>query len=147
LVDLGLVTLPSSNGSWPAYHSYLPDKKNVDDVIAVYDSAAVDQGRTADGESQQFYGIQISLRSDDIDEATFKGRTILRAIDRQTHNRTVIVNGFTYLIHDMTTSGDLVNAGVENPTTRRRLFTINAIVALTMTSTPGTGTGTGTGTS
>lgn len=141
LVDLSLGTLPESVSSWPTYYSFLPEDKNTNNLLCVYDTAAVMQGRTFDGETQKFFGFQIAIKSNTLSDGRNKGRAILDAIDTDTHNLEVELEGSTYLLHSVDQTGDLIYAGMENPTTRRRLFTINGLVCLTMTDEPGTGTG------
>lgn len=142
LIDLGLASDIGDATDWPVFEGYLPDKANQGNVICVYNMQGNLEGITVDLEMQQHEGFNVAIRSDTIEDGESKGRAIFRGLIRQGHNAEVVLNGSTYKIHGVTPTSDLIYAGMENPTSRRRLFTINAITAITMTSEAGTGTGT-----
>lgn len=135
LVDLGLATLPESNGEWPVYHSHMPD--GPDNALTVYKTEDLKKGRThTDGESLVNYGIQVRIRGAAYDGQVLgeeKGHTIFNAFDQvQNVPVTVHVNGSDrhFLVHNVENSGGVIHLGFEQSSTRRKIYTLNAMVTI-----------------
>lgn len=77
LVDLGIVGNPNDSPvpAWPAYATLEPEI--LDDLVTVYDTASIDQGRTHyDGERQEREGFQVRVRATDTVEGYDKADEI-----------------------------------------------------------------------
>lgn len=128
LVTLGQGTLPSANGSWPIYAHNLPDTP--DNAVVVYDTAGLLDGRSgADSVMEEHYGIEIMVRSSGVTGYT-KADAIAVAMDT-VQNVSVTVDTTSYVVHAITRKSGVLKAGTETPTSKRYLFTVNAVVALT----------------
>ena len=126
LIALGLGTTPSANGSWPIYYASEPDVP--DNLITVYDTSGRDSGRVAQGERAEFDGVQIRVRSSNIEIGTTKARAIEEALDG-IYNYSVSFNSHTYRIQTIQRTGKFIPIGKEE-NTNRRLFTLNALLTL-----------------
>lgn len=134
LIDLGLGTDPTESGDWPVFVSEEPDTP--DDVITIYDTVGTREGRSQiDGEVQEHEGIQIRIRSTDYDTGHRKTDAIKVAVDITTYRNTVGISSvlgtgtmqyFVQAISRISMTGGLK----ESPTSKRNVFTINAVVAL-----------------
>ena len=135
LVDLGLGTTPSDAGSWPVYAAQEPNTP--DSVITIYDTAGRKNGRTqVDGEVQEHHGIQIRVRDANHQDGYAKARAIAVALDEQVAAQGVVVDDIvgtgqtTYVVWNVSRTTDVLSLGKETPTSKRNLFTINAVAAL-----------------
>lgn len=127
LVQLGLGTLPSSNGAWPIYALDEPDSP--DSCITVYDTTGVLDGHSLiDGEMGIHEGIQVRVRAPTKLVARAKAITILNALAAVGLTSVTIASN-VYAVYAVTPSGPALDAGVEQGTSRV-LSTINAVVAL-----------------
>ncbi len=140
MVDLSLGTLPSAKASWPISISQEMDSPNVpldaspDAVITVYDTAGRITGRNMiDGVMQEHYGIQIRIRNANYQDAYTKAKAIQNAIDSSVSNAEVTVSSSVYLVAAITRTSSILSLGKE-PTSRRNLLTINAVVAIRQTT-------------
>ncbi len=132
LVDLGVGTLPSADGSWPISASQERDKP--DAVITVYDTAGVPDGRTMiDGVMQEHYGFQVRIRSTTHATGYTKASEIQNVIDSSVQNTSVTVSSSVYAVASITRTGSIIALGKE-PSSKRSLFTINAVVAIRQTT-------------
>lgn len=128
LVDLGYAT---DSGDWIGYYTHMPDVP--DSAICVYHTEGKEGGRTvSDGERQEMYGIQIRIRT--LDPEGIKAEQIKIGLDQDVYRDTVVIETATYLVQAITRMGNVLPLGPENPTSRRRLFTINATVSLNQVS-------------
>lgn len=128
LIDLGQGTIPSANGSWPIYAHNLPDTP--DNAIVIYDTAGILDGRSgADSIMEEHYGIEVMVRSSAVTGYT-KADAIAIALDTVS-NATVTIATTSYTVHAITRKSGVLKAGTETPTSKRYLFTTNAVVALT----------------
>lgn len=133
LIDLGL---GSSASAWPVYYSNEPDTP--DNCITVYNKVGSVQGRTHDnGETQEHHGVQVRVRSITHSVGYLKARRIAEAFDTQVRLEVVTVDTDEYLVHAITRNSDVFSIGFESPTSRRRLFTVNAVVSIRLLSTLG----------
>lgn len=103
-----------------------------EEAITVYDTAGIDDGRDAFGERVEHHGIQVRVRSGDFARGSAKANAIAIALDG-VHWREVPHLGEVYLVHTITRTGPPLRLGKER-TSSRRLWTINALVAMTQLS-------------
>jgi len=134
LIDLGAGSDPTGSGDWPVVVSEEPD--DPDNVITVYDTAGTNDGSSMiDGEVQEHEGVLIRIRSINHDEGNRKKDEIKIIIDQTINRDTVEISSVLgtgtdqYFVHKVTRVS-IVNLGKETPTSKRNVFTINAIVAL-----------------
>lgn len=132
LVNLGLGTTPSAAGSWPVYAEREPDAP--DSVITVYNTAGRKDGRVqVGGEVQEHHGFQVRIRAANPVTGYTKAQAIAIALDETVYQDTVTISAATYLVHAVSRVGSVLALGKETPTSKRNLFTINAVAALRQT--------------
>lgn len=138
LVGLSLVTDPEDEGSWPCYVNRLVE--DPDDVVTVNDTEGRDEGRTnPDNERQERLGIQIMLRSSSQPVGYKKLREIALALDAVV-NRSVSIQAVvgtatvSYIVYSVQRTSGVLSIGSESPTSRRDLFTVNALVSIRQVS-------------
>jgi hypothetical protein len=139
LVDLSFATMHTDGGAWPAYVGRVPDSP--DEMMVLTDTAGRDSGRTSpDDERQEHYGFQVMLRANTHEEGYAKANEIAIALDKYTTLEGVSIDNAgtagdsVYLIYAITRTTGVIPLGRESPASDRRLFTINALVALRQTS-------------
>ena len=134
LIDLGLGTDPTTNGTWPIYVGREPTIP--DNCITVYDTAGVDDGRSMiDGETWNHYGFQVRVRSVDHRTGWVKADTIssTMAMNVLRTSTTITDSDGTktnYRIQCIARIGDTLKLGKEVPTSKRDIFTVNATMTL-----------------
>ena len=135
LIDLGLGTAPSDEGTWPIYVGQEPDSP--DSVITVYDTAGLLQGRTMpDGEMQEKHGFQVRVRDANHYQGYEKAREIAVALDESVSLDGVSVGDDAgtgkqaYIVYAVSRRGGVLSLGKDVQRTKLNLFTINAVVAL-----------------
>lgn len=129
LIDLSLGT--DGGATWPIYSTSSPNEP--DDVIVVVQTESIFQGRDMNsGESQEFYGFNISVRHDDVVTAGDKSQDIVFAldntVDRDVVSMTTPTN--TYQIEATTRTGAPLPLGKEQSGGRRELYSINLKVSM-----------------
>lgn len=139
LVDLGLgvagdydQTGRYTGGDWPVFAASEPDLP--DECLTVYDTTPIDDGSIMiDGERQEHQGVQIRVRAREHDAGWLKARAVAVALDESVYDETVTIDGTTYLVMSANRQGGIAVLGKE-PTSRRNLFTLNALVTMYQTS-------------
>lgn len=105
-----------------------------DNCITVYNTTGTTQGATQiDGVLQIHHGIQIRIRGDNPKTAYSKANEIAVALDGL-QQRNVTIESTNYVVAAARRTSDVLDLGNEVPTSKRRIFTINAIVALHQTN-------------
>jgi hypothetical protein len=130
LINLGLGTTPPGAGyTWPVFVAGEPPTP--DNVVTVYNTLGKDEGRSqVDGERQEHHGIQVRIRGATHDIGYRKARAIATALDRSVYQEGVDIDEFSYLVHCVSRTGDVLDLGSETPESKRQVFTINALVSL-----------------
>ena len=132
LVDAGLATLVESSGSWPIFISF--ERDDPDNALTCYKTADVTHGRhMVGGDTQLHYGIQIRVRSQDHNTGRNKAQDVYNEFD-DVQRRVVTISSSDYLVQAIHNQSGPLSLGTESANSRRRLFTLNALVALRMTS-------------
>lgn len=130
LPALGVGTLPSASGDWPVHCDLEP--ATPDEVITVYDTAGRPAGRAQPtGETLEVFGILIRLRSRTFPVGYAKAQEVTAALDAQ-YQDDVVISGITYYVHAVNRAGSINRLGKEVATSKRSLFTVNALVTLVM---------------
>lgn len=138
LTDLGLGTDPEANVAWPL--SVTGELTTPDECIEVYDTTGRLEGSLqVNGEMLVKPGIMIRVRAADHLSGYRKANQLFEAIAKTVyHNEVILPNDeeddITYLVEAITPTSDVLPLGKEVPSSKRDLFTINAVVALRQTN-------------
>lgn len=134
LVTMGLGTYPSDSGLWPISATKEPDLP--DNCVTIYDTVGVQHGRDQiQGDKLEHYGIQFRIRSNDPIAGYAKAKNISTQVDRNVRLENVTISGDQYVVWAITRTSAVIplpptSSGMEVPTSKRRIWTINAIVAI-----------------
>ena len=139
LTDLSLGSVPSyddgtyNGGTWPVFTTNEPDLP--DNCITVYDTQGRDYGRAmADGHRFEHPGIQVRVRAQTHAVGFLKARQLAEQMDLGFLQLQVVMPDDTlYTIDELSRTSDVIPLGVDNPQTKRHLFTINAVVTVEST--------------
>lgn len=133
IVDLGLGSEPSANTAWPVYADIEPDSP--DPLIAVFDTAAVLQGRVqVSGQVQEFFGISILVRSANPSAGWTKANSVGIALDGlNAYQRSVSISANVYEVHSLNRRSGVISAG-KGPNDKRNLYTLNYITSIRQTT-------------
>lgn len=141
LVDLshGVHYEDSPSGNWPIFVGQQPNEP--DSCITIYDTTGRTDGRMAtNGQTVIQHGVEIMIRDDDYVDGWAKANAIVVCLDETIANNNVTVGDITgtgsstYKVHAVSITGPINTLGTETPTSRRFLFTINALVVLRQTA-------------
>lgn len=133
LVNLGAGTLPSAGGSWPISADQRLDTP--DNAMTINDTDGRKDGRSMPtGEVFEHPGIQIEVRAATRGAGFLKAKAVATLLDEGVFNDTITVSGKSYTITNVSRSGGVISIGKESPTSKRYLFTINAIATITATN-------------
>lgn len=131
LIDLTIAGDPADSPlpTWPAYAHMEPGTP--DDVITVFDTSAMQQGRVHnDGERQEREGFQVRIRATLGEEGYNKADEIKTAFDQDVYQRTVTIGAYSYLVHAISRTTGIIALGTEPAVSKRSLFTINGTVSV-----------------
>lgn len=130
LIDMGIGTDITQNGTWPVASTTEPDEQ--DNVITVYDTQGTDDGRImVDGTADVHHGIQVKIRAYDHKTGYVKAKEV-RANLLTVLNRLVSLENNLYLVECLTKVGDVLVLGQDAPNSKRRAFTLNMTVPITL---------------
>lgn len=139
LIDLNLGSEPDQSTltqtlAWPCYFNKEPDGKGVpDDVITVFNTTGIEDGRDAFGERADFQGIQVRVRSAKQEEGFLKMDAIRIAFDRL-YMKGITLGSDHYTVQSIKRTGGVNPIGKETAPTARNVYTLNAIVTVRMSS-------------
>lgn len=126
LITLGLGTDPTLNQPWPVFRAIRPDKP--DNLLVVSETAGIEVGnRTWNGRVQVHYGFQVLVRSSDSDEASKKARLVWSTLNELVDHAVIPINSNFYCVDCVTTTGDVINMGMQQLQNRLHLRSVNAI--------------------
>jgi arylamine N-acetyltransferase len=130
LVALGLGGNPTVSPlpAWPVYKGAEPNTP--DDVITIRDTSGRLVGAIQhSGEWQEYYGIQVRVRST-TDPVGFARVELIRdTLDRSVLDQAVTVDGVTYCVHAMTRVGGVMDLGNASGS-KRIVWTVNYLADL-----------------
>ena len=138
LIALGLGMLPVPGfaytaTSWPVNAGQEPDSP--DNTITLYNTTGNKHARIMiDGETVEDPGIQIRIRGTDDPTASIQAELIKVAIDEKAIGYNVQIGGHNFTVYAINRVGNPIQLGNESPTSRRRIYTINATVTLRQTT-------------
>lgn len=133
IVDRGWgIDYVDDDTDWATFEGVEPDLP--DNCITVYDTSGVDEGRNfATGERAELNGFQVRVRSKTKSEGAAKVREIAVGLDTDVYLMTVSVDTTAYLVQSVKRNGDPLYIGYESPTSKRFIYTLNAVVSLRQT--------------
>lgn len=112
---------------WPVHVTDDPDTP--DNRIVVNDTTPVSDGREMIfGEQIQHDGVQVMVCARDHLTGWPKSKAVRRALDEECYDSAVTLGGSDYLVHSVSTQNLLPLGKGESPSTRRRKFSINALL-------------------
>lgn len=129
LILKGLGSTPPDRAAWPVYSSREPHRP--DDAITTYNTTGVDDGSDMwDGKNNTHFGILIRVRSTLEPVGWAKAGQIREAIlsNEVVYDEVVTIGDNTYLVHCFSRVGEVFALGTETPTSKRRIYTVNATV-------------------
>lgn len=129
LIGQGLGTAPDgTDTSWQVFETSEPDRP--DECLTVFDTAGRDHGRTSpDGLRHEHEGVQVRVRSRTHDAGWAKAQAVALALDAVNH-AVASVGASSYTVVAAVRTAPVLSLGAD-PASRRRLFTVNALLALT----------------
>lgn len=128
LIADGAGTAPESGQAWPVFSSKEPNTP--DQVITVYNTAGFSDGRfMVDGELFYHPGVQVRVRSLTSPLGATKAES-LRNFMARLHNESITLGGTPYTLFCLGKITEVRELGDESPTSKRQIFTIEAVAAL-----------------
>ena len=132
LIALGLGADPEASNVWPIYATSEPDAP--DSVLTVYDTVGQSDGRSMNGgELFTQHGIQVRVRAPTHGNSGWtKADAIRHALAVSVYDEEVAIadTASRYLVSCYSRIGEVMVLGKDAPTSKRSLFTINALVSL-----------------
>lgn len=134
LCEIGIGDLPSDNPSeWAIFESMENDQP--DNCITVYCTSGILMGRIQDnGLYKEQYGLQFRVRANSTVEAYRKINEISATIDTVVLENTITIDSSIYTIISINRKGGILSLGKESPTTKRSIYTLNAVASIQMHS-------------
>jgi len=108
IIDEGLMSLPSNETDWPLYIGSLPDIDG--DCGCIYNISGRLDGRLSDGTVISHRGISIHIRADDNYDDGYNKMESIAIYLELAHNDTVVIDGITYQIVNITRQGNIIPA-------------------------------------
>jgi len=125
LQDIGAADDPEGDDpSWPVYSTSRPDAP--DQLIAVVDTAAQDDGKLMSGEYTQHWGVQLCVRSNGHNAGLVKAESVRRQLNEDVYQAVVNLDDATYFVPAVLARPTLV-LDTDSPNSKRCLFTINCL--------------------
>lgn len=125
----GWVTDPSLNQKWPGYVASEPIEP--DDCVTFYDTQGMDDGVfNVSGQRQEHYGVQVRVRATDPQAGYVQANKVAVGMDGVNAYAGVTVDGSRYKVTSITRTTGVLPLGKELTTSKRSLFTFNALVTL-----------------
>lgn len=118
---------------WPVFNDVEPPLP--DNCITTFDTTGTDDGRIMlTGEIVHHTGFQIRVRAQDKETGWLKANAIQISLMESVRRVSLTINTRTYLIHCIAKMGDILSLGKESPTSKRNLFTLNAVMMVEQVS-------------
>lgn len=131
LTEMGLGTDPdlSPIQAWPVYASNEPNEP--DNCITVYDTQGHDSGRTnPDGEVLDHFGIMIRFRAVTHAVGALKAQNLKAVLAEQAYAQKITLDTARYLVPCFANIGQVLYNGLDNPNSKRSVFTLNMTSAI-----------------
>ena len=82
------------------------------------------------GELLGHEGIQLRFRSVDAPRGWLKADAVQTALAEEIYQNSVVIESSDYVVHCFARIGNVMSLGKESPTSKRNVFTLNAVVSL-----------------
>ena len=129
LIDLGHGTSPSDEGTWPI--SVGVELDSPDNTITLYDTVGKQNGRLmTSGERQEKPGIQVRVRAVSHVVGYTRAQLIATQMATNIYLISIKLDSTTYEVWSVSRTTNVLALGRETPTSKRHLFTVNAIMTL-----------------
>jgi hypothetical protein len=128
----GVLDDPSaSSPSWPVYVSFTPDQSQ-DDVVTVYDTDGLKDGRLMTGEVIQHHGVQVRLRAGPkaYREGWKKLDEVRAFLETVAGTLVSMTSPDGYRVRNVSQVGTITPLGYEDGSKRRVLFTANFLLTI-----------------
>jgi hypothetical protein len=135
LINLGVVNEVGAAVTpyWPAYSPGEPPSP--DNVVTVYNTSGQKDSRDKNTrEMEGHHGIQVRIRGIDQATAFQKANDVTEALDKRVRYTAVTVGANQYIVKAVSRTGEAIDIGKETPSSKRSLFTVNALVAVRQTN-------------
>jgi hypothetical protein len=87
-----------------------------------------------DGERAEHHGVMVRVRSASHSSGWAKARAIAVAMDTDVYQEQVLIGSSTYLVHQISRTTDVLDLGAgEAPSSKRRVYTVNAVCSIRQT--------------
>ena len=129
----GVLRSTSPNGSWPIFVGNESDSPN--NAVSVFDTRGRTHGAThVDGQYHEHHGIQVLVRAETYPVGWTKADQIRNALEVSMYQEQVTISGTRYSIHSVARDrvGGVLALGKDKSDSKRSLFSINALVIVTM---------------
>lgn len=115
--------------AWPAFSDGEPDSP--DSCITVYGTAGTSTGREmVSGQRQEHHGVQVRIRAQEETAGYAKANALAQAMDQSILMNIVTIGAHSYRLWAVTRTSDVLYIGTEGATSKRRIYTINAKMAV-----------------
>lgn len=131
LIAAGAGTDPAAAQPWPVYADNEPSSP--DNVVTLFETAGISDGRTmVDGEAQVHLGVQARVRGRTGDVGRVRA-DLIRSKFESVYSMVVVLANPTasYYLHCFARIQPVIPLGDESPDSKRKIFTVDATVALT----------------
>jgi len=133
MIDLSLGTIPSDNGAWPIFVAWEPNTP--DSLITIHDTEPnIDGRRCISGVTDLHLGIQIAVRSLGYEAVEAKATSIMETLEESVSRASVTIDTSNYVVYAIFRNSGPLSLGLENPTSKRYLFTLNAFISVRQTT-------------
>ncbi len=133
VIGQGWLTDPTLGQAWPLYKGNLPDATGVpNDIVAVFNTPGVLNGKDMEGTEYQHYGLQFRFRSAKDYNGYNKAQDLVTAL-LAVHGVVVsMASGEVYAIQSFSQASDIVLIQVDEKT--RTHHTVNLLCSYTRTT-------------
>ena len=125
LIDLDVCSEPGDGGT-EGFCDRMPDRP--DQLLTVFNTSGMDNGRVMQGERVELEGIQVSVRAQKEEDAWTIGQNVCNSFD-STSMRRVTVNGHQYVIWMIKRTSRVIPIGKDSNSNRMGA-TVNALVSM-----------------
>lgn len=127
LIDAGVVSRPGDDLTWPCFVGSEPNSP--DNVVTIFGTTNVPQGRTFDGELQEQYGFQVRIRAKTFPVGRTKSLAIRQALINAAHV-SVVLDESEYVIQNFSRVRNVMSLGRDGKSSAREIMVINATFAV-----------------
>lgn len=131
LISLGIGVDPDdgTDANWPIFATQEPNLP--DNVITVYNSDGISHGREQIGGEQQYHhGIQVRIRATTTEVGNVKAYAVKQCFDETIYQNAVTLGEYSYLVHALSKTSNVIELGPEAPVSERVILVINGYMSV-----------------